>query len=74
MSNESIIVLVATSSGVFALAAWIGLVAIPAWQSYSRAWERVAAVFMSLYLVAAFMLVGVAVGALVVWFWDRITL
>ena len=37
-------------------------------------WERVAAVFLSLYAVAAFMLVGVAGGALVVWFWDRITL
>ena len=32
---------------------------VPAWQSYSRAWERVAAVFLSLYVVAAFMLVGV---------------
>ncbi len=56
------------------LAAWIGLIAVPAWQSYSRVWERVAAVFMSVYAVAAFMLVGVAAGALVVWFWDRITL
>lgn len=74
MSNEAIIVLVAACSGVFGLAAWIGLIAVPAWQSYSRAWERVAAVFMSLYLVAAFMLVGVALGALVVWFWDRLTL
>ena len=36
-------------------------------------WERAAAVFMSLYVVAAFMLVGVGLGALVVWFWDRIT-
>ena len=35
MSNESIILLVAACSGVFALAAWVGLLAIPAWQSYS---------------------------------------
>ena len=74
MSNESIIVLVAACSGVFGMAAWIGLLAIPAWQSYSRVWERVAAVFMSLYFVAAFMLVGAGLGAVVVWFWDRITL
>lgn len=74
MSNESIIVLIAASSGVFGLAAWIGLIAVPAWQSYSRAWERVAAVFLSVYAVIAFMLVGVAAGALVVWFWDRVTL
>ncbi len=74
MSNESTIVLVAACSGAFGLAAWIGLIAVPAWQSYSRVWERVTAVFLSLYAVAAFMLVGVAGGALVVWFWDRITL
>ena len=74
MSNESIIVLVAACSGAFAVAAWIGLIAAPAWQSYSSAWERVAAVFLSLYSVAAFVLLGVAGGALVIWFWDRITL
>lgn len=69
MSNESIIVLIAACSGVFGLAAWIGLLAIPAWQSYSRVWERLAAVVLSLYAVAAFAMLGVAVGALVVWLW-----
>jgi hypothetical protein len=69
MSNESIIVLVAACSAVFSLAAWIGLLAVPAWQSYSRVWERIAAVVLSLYTVAAFALVGVALGALVVWLW-----
>ena len=74
MSNQSIIVLVAASSAVFALAAWVGLIAIPAWQSYSRVWERFAAVFLSLYSVAAFMILGIAGGAAVVWFWDRLTI
>lgn len=69
MSNESIIILVAACSAVFGLAAWIGLLAIPAWQSYSRVWERVGAVFLSLYVVAAFVGVGVAAGALVVYVW-----
>lgn len=69
MSNESIIILVAACSGVFGLAAWVGLLAIPAWQSYSRVWERIGAVFLSLYAVAAFVGVGVAAGALVVYVW-----
>ena len=69
MSNESIILLVAACSGVFGFAAWVGLLAIPAWQSYSRVWERVGAVFLSLYAVAAFVGAGVALGALVVWLW-----
>jgi len=69
MSNESIILLVAACSGVFGFAAWVGLLAIPAWQSYSRVWERIGAVFLSLYALAAFMGAGVALGALVVWLW-----
>ena len=69
MSNESIIILVAACSGVFGFAAWVGLLAIPAWQSYSRVWERIGAVFLSLYAVAAFIGVGVAAGALVVYLW-----
>ncbi len=74
MNNESIIVLIAACSAVFALAAWIGLIAVPAWNSYSSVWERLAALFLTLYSVAAFMVVGVALGAVVVWFWDRATL
>ena len=69
MSNESIIILVAACSAVFGFAAWVGLLAIPAWQSYSRVWERIGAVFLSLYVVAAFVGVGVAAGALVVYVW-----
>lgn len=73
MNNESIIVLVAACSGVFGLAAWAGLLALPAWQSYSTLWERAAALFLSLYTLAGFMLAGVALGAAVVWFWDRLS-
>jgi hypothetical protein len=43
MSNESIIYLVAACSGVFGLAAYVGLIVVPAWTAYSRVWERLAA-------------------------------
>jgi hypothetical protein len=36
-------------------------------------WERAAAAFLSLYVLAAFAILGVAGGAAVVWFWDRIS-
>ncbi|CAB4864523.1 unannotated protein [freshwater metagenome] len=71
MSNESIIVLVAACSAVFIVAAWVGLLAVPAWQAYARPWERIAAIFLSLYTVLACMLVGAAVGALFVWFFAN---
>lgn len=73
MSNEAITYLVAACSGVFALAAYVAFILVPAWTSYSRAWERAAAAFLSLYILAAFAILGVAGGAAIVWFWDRIT-
>ena len=72
MSNEAVTYLVAVCSGVFGLAAYVGLILIPAWNAYSRLWERAAAAFLSLYVLAAFTILGVGGGALVVWFWDRI--
>ena len=72
MSNESIIYLVAACSGVLGLAAYIGLILVPAWTAYSRVWERLAATFLSLYVLAAFVVLGVAGGAAIIWFWDRL--
>jgi hypothetical protein len=71
MKPESIIYLVAGSSVVIVLAAYIGLILVPAWTAYSRIWERLAATFLSLYVLAGFIVVGVATGAAVIWFWDR---
>jgi hypothetical protein len=72
VSNTSTIYLVATCCAVFALAAYVAFILVPAWTAYSRLWERVAAAVLSLYVLAAFAAVGVAGGATVVWFWDRI--
>ncbi len=72
MSNQSVTYLVGITAGVLALAAYVGLILVPAWQSYSRAWERVAASFLTLYILAAFVALGAGGGLAVVWFWDRI--
>ncbi|MDX6699406.1 MAG: hypothetical protein QOE65_2803 [Solirubrobacteraceae bacterium] len=74
MSNTSVTYLVGACSGVFSLAAFTAWILVPAWSAYSRAWERVAAVFLSLYVLAAFVAVGIAGGAAVIYFWDRIQL
>ena len=73
MSSEQIIYLVAGSSAVIVVAAYVGLILVPAWTAYSRIWERFAAVFLSLYVLAGFLVMGVAAGAAVIWFWDRFT-
>lgn len=72
MSNNTITIVVAAGCGLLALAAYVGLILIPAVTSYSRAWERVAAGVLSLYVLGAFVIAGVGGGAGVVWFWDRI--
>lgn len=72
MSNQTITYVVAVGAAALGLAAYVSLILVPAWQSYSRAWERVAASFLSLYILAAFIGLGVAGGAAIVWFWDRI--
>jgi O-antigen ligase len=72
MSNEAITYLVGACAGVFGLAAYVGLILVPAWTAYSRAWERMAAAFLSLYVLVAFIGVGAVGGAALVWFWDRI--
>jgi hypothetical protein len=72
MSNTAITYLVGACAGVFSLAAYAAWVLVPAWAAYSRTWERVAAAFLSLYVLLAFAAIGVGIGAAVIWFWDRL--
>ena len=72
MSNTSVTYLVAACAGVFSLAAFVGLIVVPAWQSYTRLWERVAATFLSLYVLATLVGVGLLIGAAIFFYSDRI--
>lgn len=72
MSNESITYLVAACCAVFALAAYIAFILVPALTSYSRWYERIGAGVLSLYVLAAFVGLGLGGGAAVVWFWARL--
>lgn len=73
MSNQSITYMVGAVCGVFGLAAYAGFILVPAWNAYSKLWERILAAFLSVYVLLAFAGLGVIGGAAVVWFWDRIT-
>jgi hypothetical protein len=72
MTNEQVIYTVAIGSGALGLIAYIAFILVPAWCAYSRIWQRFAAVFLTLYVLAGFIILGAAGGALVVYFWDRI--
>jgi hypothetical protein len=70
MSRTVINDLVAVCAGTFVLALYAGLILIPAWTSYSRLWERLAATMLSLYVLAVLVGVGVAGALVVVYFWG----
>jgi hypothetical protein len=47
--------------------AWAVFILAPAWTSYGRIWERVAASFLTLFILATLLGVGVVVGLAIVW-------
>jgi hypothetical protein len=73
VTTTAITYFVAAFAAVFSLTAFVGWVLMPAWSAYTRGWERAAALFLSLYVLATFLAVGFAMGVAVIYFWDRIT-
>jgi hypothetical protein len=62
--------LVAVCAGVFGFALYVGLILVPAWGSYSRMWERLAATVLSLYVLAVLVGTGVLGALAFVYFWG----
>jgi hypothetical protein len=71
MSDLSVPEIALGAGGLVALAAYVTLIFIPAWTSYGRWWERVAAGFMTLFILATLLGVGVGIGAAIVWTYDN---
>ena len=72
MSSESVIYVIAACAGVLSLVAWVAWVLVPAWSAYSRVWERLLATVLSVYVLAAMILVGAGLGAAILWYWDQV--
>jgi hypothetical protein len=72
VTNAGATILIAGSCGVLALAAFVWFIAWPACNAYSKGWERFMAGFLSLYVLAALLLIGAAGGAAIAYYWDRI--
>ena len=70
MSRSTINDLAVVCAGVFGLALYAGLILVPAWTSYSRLWERVAASILSFYVLAVLIGVGVGAALLPVYYWG----
>ena len=72
MSNDTLTYVIAGTAAGISVIAWAVLVLVPAWTSYSRVWERVAATVLSLYVLGAFALAGSGLGAAILWYYDEI--
>jgi hypothetical protein len=72
MSHDAVTQLVAVCAGIAGLATFVGLVLVPVVGSYQRVWERVVAGLLSLWVLGAFVGVGVLAGAGVIYYWPRL--
>ena len=60
----------ALAAGVIG-ASYITFILIPAWESYGRLWEKLAASFLTLFMLATLTGFGAVIGLAIVWSYDR---
>jgi hypothetical protein len=61
---------IAVAAGVVG-AGYLAFILAPAVAAYGRVWERVAAGFLTLYILGTLLGIGGAIGLAVVWSYDR---
>jgi hypothetical protein len=66
-STEIAIALAACLAG----ACYIALIVAPSWRCYGRLWEKIAASFLTLFILASLLGIGAAIGLAVVWTYDQ---
>jgi hypothetical protein len=71
VTNTTITYIVAGGCALLAFIAFITLLVVPAVSAYRRPVERVVAVVLSLYVLAAFVGGGILLGALIILEWPR---
>jgi hypothetical protein len=60
------------AAGVAGIGCFAVLILAPAWSSYGRTWERFAAAVLSVFVLAAFAGTGLAIGLILLYYWDQI--
>ena len=60
-------------AALLSLLAFTALILVPAIGAFGRTWEKATAVLLSLFVLAALLLLGVALGLLIVYYWDDIS-
>jgi hypothetical protein len=61
------------AAGLISLVAFVTLILVPALSSFGRVWEKIAAGFLSLFVLAVLVSIGVGLGVLIVVNYNEIT-
>jgi hypothetical protein len=61
------------AAGLISLVAFVTLILAPALSSYGRVWEKIAAGFLSLFVLVILVSIGVGLGVLIVVNYNEIT-
>jgi hypothetical protein len=59
-------------AGLITLAAFVSLILMPALSSYGRVWEKAAAGVLSIFVLAALIVVGLVIGLAIVYYYNDI--
>jgi len=59
-------------AGLISLIAFTALILVPAMGSFGRTWEKATAAMLSIFVLAALVAIGVALGVTIVYFWPDI--
>jgi hypothetical protein len=60
-------------AGLICLAAFVTLILSPALSAHGRIWEKAAAGFLSVFVLAALIVVGVVIGLVIVYYYTDIS-
>ena len=60
-------------AAVITLLAFTALILAPAIGAYGRTWEKATAAVLSVFVLIVLVLIGVAIGVLIVYYWPQIT-
>jgi hypothetical protein len=60
-------------AALLSLLAFTALILVPAMGAFGRTWEKATAVLLSVFVLLALLLLGVALGVLIVYYWDDIS-
>jgi hypothetical protein len=72
MDPLTVTYIILSAAGLIGLSSFAVWILAPAWTSYGRTWERLAAAALSVFVLAAFAGTGVVIGLIVLWNWDEI--